>query len=407
MASSKEEILNFLAQNKLFRGFSQQQLLQILPLAQEVNLKTGNFIIYENEACDYFYLIKTGKLAVCRFDDTTNQYHTLVVLEEGETVGEIAILDQGPRSASVRALTPCVLLAFSMQDLKEKSAKQENFTAFSSKLTELAKEAHTVAEETFIYPRLINNLANVLGKRLRDTNDIALASLRKKLEHEKERVSFSLIIIGVVVVLSIYIMAMQILESAIHYVPSTTIVSAPLILFFSLVFINVMFRMGYPLEFYGITFKHWKSSLRDALFITPILMLLIILMKWALIHINTEYMQLPLFELGINKADIWWMLIYLVLTPFQELIVRGILQGSFEKLLLSSYGVYWAIILSNLLFSVTHFHISALFGMSAFVGGLFWGWSYAKHRTLLGVSLSHILCGLFMLYIVGFPFATV
>lgn len=400
MGNSKEEILSFLIKNKLFEGLSEQQLSQLIPLIHEINVEAGEYIIKENEVCDFFYIVKSGHLEVCRYDESTHLFHTIVTLKEGETVGEIAIIDQGPRSASVRALTPCTLYALSLGELKS------NFSMISSRLTELAKETNAISNETFVFPRIVYNLAKVMGKRLRNANETALESLHKELDHEKERVSFSLVIISVVVVLSVYITAMQILESALNYVPSTTVVSAPLIIFFSLVFITVMIRMGYPRDFYGLTLKHWKQSLKDALFITPFLMILIVIMKWGLIHVSPAYMNHSLFEMEMNNANTWpWMAIYFVLTPFQELIVRGILQSSFEKLLISSSRIYWAIILSNLMFSVTHFHMSVIFGFSAFLGGLFWGWSFAKHRTLLGVSISHVICGIFMLYVVGFPFA--
>jgi hypothetical protein len=37
--------------------------------------------------------------------------------------------------------------------------------------------------------------------------------------------------------------------------------------------------------------------------------------------------------------------------------------------------------------------MNGLLGLIVFVPGLFWGWLYARHDTLIGVSLSHLIIG--------------
>jgi len=34
--------------------------------------------------------------------------------------------------------------------------------------------------------------------------------------------------------------------------------------------------------------------------------------------------------------------------------------------------------------------------------GLLWGWLYARHGTIIGISISHTILGVFAFYIVGF-----
>ena len=56
--------------------------------------------------------------------------------------------------------------------------------------------------------------------------------------------------------------------------------------------------------------------------------------------------------------------------------------------------------------SIDHFR-DALAGtkvpkdLEEFLPGLFWGWLYARHGTLIGVSVSHILLGLWTVFVVG------
>jgi membrane protease YdiL (CAAX protease family) len=39
--------------------------------------------------------------------------------------------------------------------------------------------------------------------------------------------------------------------------------------------------------------------------------------------------------------------------------------------------------------------------VAAFVPGLFWGWMFAKQRSLVGVTVSHIAVGLWAIFALG------
>ena len=64
-----------------------------------------------------------------------------------------------------------------------------------------------------------------------------------------------------------------------------------------------------------------------------------------------------------------------------------------------------AIVLSNAAFAPLHLHVSPYFGLLApmvFVLGLPLGWLYARHRSLLGVALAHVIIGLWALRVLDF-----
>lgn len=46
---------------------------------------------------------------------------------------------------------------------------------------------------------------------------------------------------------------------------------------------------------------------------------------------------------------------------------------------------------------------SAAFAFMVFPFGLFWGWLYDRHPTLIGVVASHLLIGIFGVFVVSFP----
>jgi hypothetical protein len=93
--------------------------------------------------------------------------------------------------------------------------------------------------------------------------------------------------------------------------------------------------------------------------------------------------------------------IYVLLSPVQEFVARGVLQGSLQEFLTGRNGVLKAILISNLIFSTFHLFVSPYFAVAAFLSGIFWGWLYSRHRTLIGVSVSHILVGAWTLYFLG------
>jgi HD-GYP domain-containing protein (c-di-GMP phosphodiesterase class II) len=77
--------------------------------------RKGEIIIREGMVADTFYIIQSGKVAITkRFEDGKEM--VLAIHQDGDFFGEMALLDQGPRSASSVALEPTVLLEISRAD---------------------------------------------------------------------------------------------------------------------------------------------------------------------------------------------------------------------------------------------------------------------------------------------------
>ncbi|WP_376965028.1 CPBP family intramembrane glutamic endopeptidase [Azospirillum sp. A26] len=64
---------------------------------------------------------------------------------------------------------------------------------------------------------------------------------------------------------------------------------------------------------------------------------------------------------------------------FLEIIVRGI-QASLRPLLTSRYKALEKILLSNMLFSATHLHVSIMPALAVLPLGLCWGWIFARQK---------------------------
>lgn len=379
--------LDFLRENPLFHELSEAQLLQVQAILQVVMVDEGETFIREHEVDDGIYLIKEGEVEVTKMDPKSGLSMHLATLTKGAVVGEIALLDNGLRSASVQATKPCHLLRLSSEQLGAISALNQATSA--------------APVEFSLYLLIVRNLAKGLGKRIRFTNDSIISALGNELEHARARLAIGNLLICTVCLLSFYIFVLQILSLLKVNFVSTSLVSAPLGIIFGISTFYFVVKTGYPLERYGVTLRNWRKSLTEAIIFSILFSPCIFFYKWILIKFNPAFAGHPFFELSLNQHlhDVSFsfylllVFLYVLFVPLQEFIVRGILQGSMQELFFSRYKVLLAIILSNVLFSTIHLHISLRVGLVVMLPGFFWGWLYSRHRTLVGVTVSHLLVG--------------
>jgi len=79
--------------------------------------KAGQVIFCEFEPGTSFYMIRKGKVRISKISET--QEKILDVLTEGSIFGEMAILEQAPRSATAIAETDTSLIEFTKENFKD------------------------------------------------------------------------------------------------------------------------------------------------------------------------------------------------------------------------------------------------------------------------------------------------
>mgnify|MGYP001549182200 CR=1 FL=1 len=86
-------------------------------------VKAGDIIIREGELGDCLYIIKTGSVRVLK-NTLEDEMYTVIILSANMKVffGELAIIDNDLRSASVMAETDCELLVWTRNDFEKLSA---------------------------------------------------------------------------------------------------------------------------------------------------------------------------------------------------------------------------------------------------------------------------------------------
>jgi CRP-like cAMP-binding protein len=94
----------------LFAGLKPQALELIANVATEETHATGTRIFQHGDIGDKLYLILEGKVRISR-DVPGMGEEALAVLGPGQVFGEMALLDEAPRSADARVHERCRLLA--------------------------------------------------------------------------------------------------------------------------------------------------------------------------------------------------------------------------------------------------------------------------------------------------------
>lgn len=97
--TDKKTLVNLLSRNRLFDELNKKDVLALIDSAKEVDHREGQMIVVEGQPGVGFHLLLEGTAIVSR------NGRKLRTLGPGETFGDIAVIDGGPRSASVQAAT--------------------------------------------------------------------------------------------------------------------------------------------------------------------------------------------------------------------------------------------------------------------------------------------------------------
>jgi CRP/FNR family transcriptional regulator, cyclic AMP receptor protein len=94
----------------LFTGLKPEALALIAKVATEETHATGTKIFQHGDAGDKLYLILEGRVRISREVPGMGE-EALAVLGPGQVFGEMALLDESPRSADARVHERCRVLA--------------------------------------------------------------------------------------------------------------------------------------------------------------------------------------------------------------------------------------------------------------------------------------------------------
>ncbi|HZG55364.1 cyclic nucleotide-binding domain-containing protein [Paenibacillus sp.] len=378
------ELRKTIGANALFQYVTDEEMSLVLSVAETVELDGSTTFIREGDSDKTLYLIERGCVEIVKSNPATGETFRIVTLGAGECVGESAMLEgNAKRMATVRTMERTRLIKIDFDRMAERG------------------EAGT------LHIKLLSNIARALSGKLGATNEIAVGAMEKELETSKARIAMGLFTVNLLFMLGIYTLALKSLHALVVNFGSNLISIAILALMSSVMFIMIK-KSGYPLKTFGLTMDNWKKVVWQSFLMTLPLLAGIALLKAYVLYTHPEiedrvFSILSLFE-G-KRVDITFYLYglaYALFCPVQEFISRSGIQSALQNFLPDTKSRVWiAIILSNLMFSTAHSHVNLTFALLTFFPGLYWGWMYSRQRSLLGASVSHVMVGVWIFFIVG------
>jgi len=106
-----------LAQVSVFAGLDESELASLAQNAFVRRVARGQILFSEGEPSDHMFLVRSGRLRVF-VTSARGEELVLSVVNPGESLGELSVLDRQPRSATVDALEATELIAVAGDDAR-------------------------------------------------------------------------------------------------------------------------------------------------------------------------------------------------------------------------------------------------------------------------------------------------
>jgi CRP-like cAMP-binding protein len=132
-----------LAAVPLFAGLSKKQLRRISSLMTRIDRPAGQVLTTQGEPGFEFFIVLEGEVEVRQGD------RVIATRREGEYVGEIALLDQRPRTATVVAITPVSVEVLNRREFvslltQAPELSEQMLATMAQRLADLETQAPTV-----------------------------------------------------------------------------------------------------------------------------------------------------------------------------------------------------------------------------------------------------------------------
>jgi len=108
----KDAKVKLIAAVPLFAGLSKRELAQVASIADEVELRSGRTLIREGERGREFFILLEGSA------DVTRKGKLVATRRAGDFIGEVALMCNVPRVATVTATSPTRALVVTDRDFR-------------------------------------------------------------------------------------------------------------------------------------------------------------------------------------------------------------------------------------------------------------------------------------------------
>jgi signal transduction histidine kinase len=135
-----------------FKELKEDELQEIADLSRFSTYPANHILCHEGAFEDVMYIIAEGKVIITQKMDEEGGERILRVGGKGDLVGEMALIQNAPRSATVRTTSPCTMLEMGKNDFE------------------------TILSRS---PRMANDIIRITLDRLRENDRMAIEDLQK------------------------------------------------------------------------------------------------------------------------------------------------------------------------------------------------------------------------------------
>ncbi len=165
--------------------------------SRRVEIDKGQVVICEGDASDSVLVLLSGQMKVVTYSQEGDEF-ILNTVAPGDTIGEIGVLSGGPRTATVQATAPSIVLTLSrssiVQIIEERPALA---VALLQRLSQLVNRVTGVASDLVhldlaqrVAKYLLNNtMQNTNGTGTTDTLAVTQADLAASVGASRQRVN--------------------------------------------------------------------------------------------------------------------------------------------------------------------------------------------------------------------------
>lgn len=114
---SNVDKIQFLRQVDLFRSLSEKALFELAAITIEQTQPSKTVVFKEGDKGDALYIVKSGKINILK-RNSQGIDSILVSLGKGAVVGDMAIIDEQPRSATIATVQETVFLIITKDDFR-------------------------------------------------------------------------------------------------------------------------------------------------------------------------------------------------------------------------------------------------------------------------------------------------
>jgi len=230
--------------------------------------------------------------------------------------------------------------------------------------------------------------------------ELAMEDLKNKNEELTRnitlRIESGFLFTTIILFLCIYIIVLFYMSSKGILVGSSKTYIMMILNFSVLIFSGIFVKLNHhSLPDWGITLKGVTQSLRESLLFSLPVAFFGILAKLMLVKFpHAIQFGSPIFE----SVGLTWIIAYIPIVILQEIVFRGFIQTSIERIVPVKYSAILAIALTSLIFAVTHIFYSFPTMIATMFGSIFFGWLFYRQKTLAGVILSHYILGILYVF---------